>query len=120
MKILKKYSKTLIFFLITIFILSFIVSLLNITNTLYSKGSEIITIIGMILLFAIIGIEYGKKAQEKGYLEGLKIGLSLIFVLIIINILFYRSGFSLERLIYYIVLILTSTLGSMIGINKKK
>lgn len=86
---------------------------------MYTKGSDIVTMIGMILLFAIIGLQYGKKATSKGYLEGLKIGASLIFILIVINLLFYRTGFSLERFVYYIVLILSSTCGSMIGINKK-
>lgn len=119
LKTLKKYGKTIGFFLIGILLIAFVISLFNITNLMYTKGSDIVTIIGMILLFAIIGLQYGKKATSKGYLEGLKIGASLIFILIVINLLFYQTGFSLERFIYYIVLILSSTFGSMIGINKK-
>lgn len=120
MKTLKKYSKTIGIFFLCILVLSFLVSLFNIANILYTKGSDIMIMIGMVLIFGFIGLQFGRVATEKGYLEGLKIGGSLILVLIVINLLFYRTGFSLERFIYYVVLILSSTLGSMIGINKKK
>ena len=82
--------------------------------------TSILFIILMMILFLIIGYKYGKKADKKGYIEGLKIGFSLILVLLFINLIFYNSNFSLERVIYYIILILSSIFGSMIGINKKE
>ena len=82
--------------------------------------TSILFIIFMMILFLIIGYKYGKKADKKGYIEGLKIGFSLILVLLFINLIFYNSNFSLERVIYYIILILSSIFGSMIGINKKE
>ena len=120
MKTLKKYGKTIGIFSLCIIVLSLIVSLFNITNILYTKGSDIMIMIGMMLIFGFIGLQFGRATTKKGYLEGLKIGGSLIIILIVINLLFYRTGFSLERFIYYVVLILSSTLGSMIGINRKK
>ena len=120
MKTVKEYGKTMGIFLLIVLILTAILTCCNLANFLYTKSTDTITMIGMILLFTIIGFEYGKKAESKGYLEGLKIGSSLIFLLIIINLLFYQTGFSISRFIYYIVLILSSTLGSMIGINRKK
>ena len=82
--------------------------------------TSILFIIFMMILFLIIGYKYGKKADKKGYIEGLRIGFSLILVLLFINLIFYNSNFSLERVIYYIILILSSIFGSMIGINKKE
>ena len=119
MKTLKQYGKAIGIFLIAILILAFLISLFNITNIFYTKGSDVMTMIGMILIFGFMGFQFGKKATHRGYLVGLKIGGSLILILILINLLFYQTGFSLERFIYYVVLILTSTFGSMIGINKK-
>ena len=119
MKTLKKYGKTLGIFLGIILILCAIFACFNLGNILYTKSTDVIIMIGMILVFAFIGFTFGKKAPSKGYLEGLKIGASLIFLLIVINLLFYQTGFSISRLIYYIVLILSSTLGSMVGINRK-
>lgn len=120
MKTFKKYGKTMGIFLVVVFLLLVILTFLNIGNILYTKSTDTIILVGMILFFAIIGFEYGKKAQAKGYLEGLKIGASLILLLIVINLLFYQTGFSIARFIYYLVLILSSTLGSMIGINRKR
>lgn len=98
---------------------SAILALLNSFHIFYSKGTDLFILIGMILILFIIGLEYGKKASKKGYLEGLKIGVCLIFLLLFINLIFYQTAFSFERILYYIVLILSSTLGSMLGINKK-
>lgn len=119
LKIIKQYGKTIGIFLGILFMLSFVIAILNSLNIIYSKGSDIIILVGMILTLFIIGLEYGKKAEKKGFLEGLKIGGSLIFILILINLIFYQTGCSIERFIYYAVLILSSTLGSMLGINKK-
>ncbi len=119
MKTLKKYGKTILIFLGILCFFSIILSLFNLFSILYTKGTNLFIFIVMILTLFFIGFTWGKKALKKGYLEGLKIGLCLIFLLIVINLLFYRTGFSIERIIYYCVLILSSVLGSMIGINKK-
>ena len=100
-------------------VFAFLLSILEYFNFFYGKVSEVSMFIYMAILFFIIGFLVGKKATHKGYLEGIKISLSLIFILIVINVLFYQTGFSLERTIYYFILILSSTLGSMIGINKQ-
>lgn len=101
-------------------IFAFLLGVLQNFNLFYGKASEVFMFIYMAILFFIIGFLVGKKATHKGYLEGIKISLSLIFILIVINVLFYQTGFSLERTIYYFILILSSTMGSMIGINKKR
>ena len=120
MKTLKNYGKTILFFTITIIIISMLFSLFNLGGFMSFNTTSILFIIFMMILFLIIGYKYGKKADKKGYIEGLKIGFSLILVLLFINLIFYNSNFSLERVIYYIILILSSIFGSMIGINKKE
>ena len=119
MNTIKKYGKLFLTFCILLLVFATLLSIFNAFHLLYSSGSELIITIGMILIFASIGFCYGKKAPKKGYLEGLKVGCSLVFILFVIYFLFYRSGFSLERLLYYTVLVLSSMFGSMIGINKK-
>lgn len=116
---LKSYFKVILIGLLLMIVFAFLLSILEYFNLFYGKVSEIFMFIYMAILFFIIGFLVGKKATHKGYLEGIKISLSLIFILIVINILFYQTGFSLERTIYYFILILSSTLGSMIGINKQ-
>ena len=120
MKTFKKYGKALGFFTIFLFVFAAILTCFNLGNLLYQKSTDTFMMIGMSIVFMVIGFNYGKKAPSKGYLEGLKIGSLLIFFLLIINLLFFQTGFALSRIIYYIVLILASILGSMVGINKKQ
>lgn len=119
MKNKKTYLTYIGIFIIYCILIAFILTILNYFHITYSKGSNIISLTSMIIIFSIIGFKFGKKATKKGYLEGLKIGSSLIILFIVINILFFHSFFQFEKLIYYITLILSSTLGSMIGINNK-
>ena len=86
-------------------------------------SSKVVNVLGMIyliILFLVLGFKNGKKANEKGYLVGLKIGLLLIFGLIFLNLILYHSHFKFIRIIYYLILIFASILGGMLGINKKK
>jgi putative membrane protein (TIGR04086 family) len=71
------------------------------------------------VLTFILGIINGKKASKKGYLEGLKLGSIIILILLIFNLIFIRK-FSLNTFVYYLVIIASTTIGSMIGINLRK
>ena len=80
MKTIKKYGKTILWFTIIILLLSLIFSLFNLGGLMNFNTTSILFIILMIILFLIIGYQFGKKADKKGYIEGLKIGFSLILV----------------------------------------
>lgn len=60
----------------------------------------------------------GRKADKKGYLEGTKFGLIIIILMFIPTIL--SANFKVKLLIYYLVIMITTILGSMIGISKKR
>ena len=66
----------------------------------------------------IASYKLGTKSKQKGYLEGIKIGLIIIGLLIIIVLLLDKLN--IKSLLYYLILLLTSILSSMIGINIKK
>ena len=72
-----------------------------------------------LIWFFFLGFKNGKVSKSKGYLAGLKMGLSFVLVLIIFNLIFIRS-FKLSLLIYYLLLLMSSVLGGMFGINRKK
>ncbi len=118
-KIIKSYGKTVLIFLLVICLVCFLFGLFQLIGFLSFKTTSLLFMIFMVMLFLILGFRYGKKANKKGYLAGVKIGLCLILVLVFINFVFYKTNFSLERIVYYLVLILSSILGAMIGINKK-
>lgn len=118
---MKKYLEYLK--IIGIMILSFFISYLLLTilsyfNIIGNKFLSILEIITILIIMFIGGLLGGKKTNNKGWLEGLKIGLIFSLLLFIINLLFIKD-FSLKSIIYYFILSIASTFGGMIGILKK-
>lgn len=75
----------------------------------------------LIFLLGIIFIQsffLGKKTIQKGYLEGIKYGLFMILLSFIPSV--FLKKFQLKVLLFYGLILLTSILGSMIGINHKQ
>ena len=116
MKYLLKY---LGYYSIFIILLTFICSLLNLIGV-NSTITNLMIFIFNILAFFIFGFKSGKKANNKGYIAGLKIGGLFLLILIIINLFTTLEFFNITTIIYYVLLILSSALGGSIGINKKE
>ncbi len=110
-----KYIKALIIFFCSIILVPLILSIFNLIKLRTNK--ILIIILGSILMF-IIGFLTGKKSLKKGYLNGLFISIICIFILVLISII-CRYKLNINSLIYYVILTISTILGSMIGINKK-
>ncbi len=115
-----KYLKALLYVSIPILVFSLILSLLYYFNILTGKSFNILKVITILFSFIIGGIYIGKKANSKGYLEGLKIGLITVILFFLLSYLTFNKEITIKNLIYYLVILTTSTIGSMVGINKKK
>ena len=116
---LLNYLKYYGLFLIFIIVIALITSLINLTgikSITISKLSVILTAIR----FLVISILASNKSQERGIITGLKLGLSFIILLILINLIIFKSPFNIDRLIYYLILLISSILGGSIGKNIKK
>ena len=110
-----KYIKSLGLFFIILLALNIIISIFSYFEIINLNITKIFMIISMLLSGLISGIYLGLYSNNKGYLEGIK--LSLI-ILIIFNLIL--RNFNCITIIYYIIIILIISIGSMIGINKKK
>ena len=62
----------------------------------------------------------GKQTQNKGYIEGLKYGIITTLLFYIISFLAFDQNINISNLLYYLIVITISIIGSMIGINKKE
>ncbi len=119
MSTLKKYA---LHFLITV--LSLLLTLLLITlpyyfNIINSTTYNILKIILLLLVLFINSYFLGKKAKVKGYLEGIKLALFMIFIFFLTALITSKS-FELKYLLYYTITALSSIFGSMVGISQKK
>lgn len=114
------YLKVIGYFLISVLLLSLISAFLNLITPLSIKTLNILTTILLIIIYFITGFKQGKISNSKGWLCGLKNGLILCFVLLIISLIFFTKNIKLSTFLYYSILILSTMFGSIIGINKKK
>lgn len=119
MKYLKKLLKAFLFTIGSMLILTFIFTALNYFGIINNKIMMIFKIIIPIFSLALGGFILGKGATKNGYLEGLKLGLIITILILIINLIF-NEHLVLKDFILYLSLIISSMFGSMFGINTKK
>ncbi len=110
-----KYFGLFCIFIIVIAIITSLINLTGIKSITISKLSVILTA----LSFFIISLLASNKTKERGIVLGLKLGLSFIIILILVNLIVFKSPFNIDRLIYYIILLASSLLGGSIGKNIK-
>lgn len=114
-----KYLKSLLYILISILISTILITTVNYFDILGNNIIKYLKLIVLVISILIGSIYIGRRSKSKGYLEGIKIGLITIFILILLNYLGFDNKISLDIIIYYLIILVSSILGSIIGINKK-
>ena len=115
---LKNLSKGLLTTIIIFIILSLILTLLNYFNLL---NHTVLTICKMVIpLLSIVTGSFisGKKTIKNGWISGLINGLIITLFIFILSLII--KDFEFKNLIFFIIIIITSTFGSILGINAKK
>ena len=103
----------------TLIFLSIISSLTYYFDILSDSVYNIIKLVVPVLSIVIAGIYLGHNSKEKGWLQGIKFASIFILLLFMISFLIFNNGISLKSLIYYLILLFTSTISSMLGILNK-
>lgn len=112
------FRKLGIFVVLELFIV-FIISIFNLIG-LNSSITTILLFVLNVTIFILFGFRIGIKEKCKGYISGVLTGLILIIFILLINILFFKGNFNINKILYYLILISSSTLGGMFGKAKKK
>ena len=120
MKYLKKLGFSILYSIGTILIITFIITLLNYFNIISDSIISIFKILIPVIALFIGGFYIGKNSNNKGYLEGLKLGAIFSILLLIFNFLALNNSFKLKYILFYLIIIMSAIFGSMIGINKRK
>lgn len=116
----KKYLFPIGYIIISILVLTILLTILNYFDLLSLKTYDSLKVLFPAIAMFIGGLAIGKQTKQKGYQSGLKLGLIFIFIILLFKIIFYSNTFKLSIILFYLILLLASTLGSMIGINIKK
>ena len=120
MKLLKNIGISLLYIIGIILISTFILSIFNYFNIISGTTLSVFKILICIISLFIGGLVIGKSSSKKGWLEGLKLSLVYLLLLLIFNYLAFNSILSIKNIIYYIIIIISCIFGSIIGINLNK
>ena len=119
MNYLKKLGKIIITTLLSIIILGFILTILYYFDIINNNIYNIMKMVIVLLSLFINAFFLGKNSTKYGLVEGLKLGAIFLIIMFIIKI-FTSNSFDIRTVIYGIIILLTTSIGSVIGINKKE
>lgn len=114
-----KYLKSFGLILLSILLFSILIGTLSYFNILGTKSIKIFEIIAIIIATLIGSTYLGKNSKQKGFLEGIKIGFVMIIFSLICTILVFKQEFNLIAFFFYVIILISAILGSILGINKK-
>ena len=115
-----KYFKSFVLFFLIFTIIFLIFNSLSYFDIVGNNFIYFSNFVFVLFSALISGIYIGIKSLNKGYLEGLKIGSFIVLFMFVLSFLFTDRPFSLYLILLYILIIVFSIIGSIIGINKKK
>lgn len=107
-------GKVLIIPLAIILIIPLFLAILNMFGV---RTYDVVLLIIMIVTSLITGFLSGRKTEKNGYLNGIILGVILSLIMFILSLIF-KNKYQIDTLIYYLIIIASSTIGSMIGIQK--
>ena len=111
------YLKSMIWTLGIIIVCSFIITIFNYFNIINSNILKIIFLFISIIGIFIGSYKIGKVSNQKGYINGIKYGSIWVILFLIINLII--KSFTLLSIVYFVILMFISILGSILGINNK-
>lgn len=119
MNYIKLLGKSFIYIISILVVSTILVTLLNFINLFGPKLMTISKIIIPVVSLFVGGFIVGKNSKQKGWLEGLKLNLIVLGLLLIINYLILKQNWDFRNIIFYLILTASTIFGSMVGINKK-
>ena len=114
-----KTLKNIIWIYKYVLIYILLMTVFSYANILNYKILSVINYISVLTLSLILGIKSSRQRDNKGCKAGILTGIILVITFVVISLI-TKSNLNIKSVIYYGTLILTSTIGSIIGINTKK
>lgn len=118
MNSIKKYLTTLLSIVLSILIITLTITTFYYYDLISTDTYKYLKIGTLIITLLLNGIVIGKNSIKNGYLDGIKLGVMLILFCTLVTIV--NKSISIKLILYNIIILITTTFGSIIGINTKK
>ena len=118
MKNIKKFSLSILSIIITIIFVSLFLTILYYFDYISTDTYKFFKIGALVITLIVNSIILGRNSIKNGYLDGIKLGILLILFCTFGTIV--QKKITIHLILYNIIILISTTLGSMIGINTKK
>lgn len=102
--------------LVSMVIFAAVMLIFNIDRSLSVPFSTVSLAIGCF----VAAMYTSKSIGEKGYLVGLAIGIIVFVLVTAISLIITGNGFSYNTLFHFVIILLSSVSGGILGVNKTK
>lgn len=106
--------------LLSTIIITFIVSLIITSSSEYPKYTSVFFIISVIISCIISGFIASKKCNFKGIISGLLCSIPYSLFITVIMLFFTNCKLKESTIILYLIIIICSTIGGIVGANTKR
>ncbi len=120
MNYIKNIGISLLYIIGVILVSTLLITVFNYFNIISGSSLSISKILICIISLFIGGFIIGRRSSKKGWLEGLKLSLIFLVIIMIFNYLALGNAPQIKNIIYYLIIITSCIFGSIIGINSKK
>ena len=117
MKYLKSLGKSLAYSFIIIAASIFIITIFSYFDIISPNAVKILKLLSIITSVFVGGFIIGKINNKKSYIEGMKLSFIIVFILLALSLVLKSAN--INSILYYIILVISTIFGSMIGALKK-
>lgn len=120
MNIIKNYLKSMGICIGIWLVGAFILNIFNYFDLLSSSVYKIFILFILVIGIGVTSFILGKGSLKKGYIEGLRYGAILCLFMFLFSFLAFDMSFGIKNIVYFLIVIIISMIGAIMGINKKK
>lgn len=117
MKVLKNIGISIFVSFVLVLVLTFILTVFNFFDFINNGFFVFFLIFNLIVSIFVGGFIIGMKSNKKGYLEGLKFGFVMCFILFLLNYLGFEKSMNLKYVVFNLIVLVCSMFGGMVGIS---
>lgn len=114
---MKKYLFPFLYTLIIILVGSFFTSILYYFNITSDKFNTVLLYLISIISFFTGALFLGKNIKKKGIISGLIFFGICFLIMILSSLIIFKNNITFKNIIYYLILLVFSIMGSIIGKN---
>lgn len=114
---MKKYLLAFVYSVLIILIGSLLSSILYYFNITTDKINNILIYLTSIIAIFVGSFKLGKELKYKGIITGALYFFILLIFFVITSLLIFKANYSISNIIFYLILLVFSLLGGIIGKN---